>query len=110
MTVLNTRDPSARTFTSRPAFANGQVQRPPVVGRRRLMQACAAVSAARSRTVHDERHAEVRPNADAGHVLVHLLAQAQACIAVLRHDVGQAVVIGDLDPDIGMVIRPSARR
>src|SRR3954469_25490972 len=33
VTVLSTRGPSVLTFSSRPSFANGQVQRPPVVSR-----------------------------------------------------------------------------
>jgi hypothetical protein len=48
----------------------------------------------------DERHPEIRPDANSDHVLVHLLAKAHAGIVALGHDVGQAVVIGDLDSDI----------
>ena len=37
------------------------------------------------------------------HVLGDLFAQAHACVVPLGHNVAQAVVINDLDPDIRVV-------
>jgi hypothetical protein len=37
--ALNAKGPSTRTFSSRPSLTNGQDQKPPDVGSRKLMQA-----------------------------------------------------------------------
>ena len=51
----------------------------------------------------DDRHAHVRPDAHGDHALGHGLAGPHARVVALGHDVGQAVVDGDLHPDVRVV-------
>ncbi|MNZ98027.1 hypothetical protein D3C78_1172980 [compost metagenome] len=51
----------------------------------------------------DHRHAHVGADAHRDHVLGDLLAEADASVVALRHDVGQTVVHDDLDVEIGIV-------
>ena len=68
--ALNASGPSTRTFSSRPSLANGQDQRPPEVGSRRLMQAwlvrsCGVSGQGRSGEVGrrtDKSLVKIRPN------------------------------------------------
>ena len=50
----------------------------------------------------DHRHPRIRADAHCDHVFRHLLAAANARVEALGDDVGQSVVDGDLDLDVGM--------
>ena len=88
--------PSARAHPSRTPRRRARHE----VGRRMLMQLCSVRSCGVCRPrpsrkvggrAHDG-HAQVRPDAHGDHVLCHLLAEADAGVVALGHDVGQAVV------------------
>ena len=46
---------------------------------------------------------EVRPDAHGDHVLRDLLAKANARIKAIGRNVGKAIVVDDLDVDVGVV-------
>src|SRR5271166_5650095 len=51
----------------------------------------------------NESLVKIRPNPYSDHVLGDLFAEAHACVVPLGHNVGQAVVIDDLNSDIRVV-------
>ena len=76
------------------------------------VRSCGVFGRGRSREVGratDDRHAHVRPDAHGDHVLGHLLAEANAGVVALGHDVGQAVVDDDLDLDV-RILRQELRQ
>ena len=111
--ALNASGPSARTFpgSSRPFLENGQDQRPP---RRGQSQIDACVSGQVMGGVWpgppgevggraDEHLSEVRPNAQGDHILGDLFTQAHACVEAFGDNIGQAVVVDDLNPDVRVI-------
>ena len=48
----------------------------------------------------DDSHAHVRPDAQGDHVLSHPFADSDAGVETLGDDVGQAIIDGDLDPEV----------
>ena len=48
----------------------------------------------------DNRHAQIGADPDGDHILVNMLARADACVVMFCDDVGEPVVDCDLDFDV----------